>query len=32
MNLVGENAYKALPDGEKHKSDILWVVYPNGFL
>ena len=32
MNLVEEAAYVALPNNEKLKSDVLWVVYPNGFL
>jgi len=32
MNLIEENAYTALPDDERLKPDVLWVVYPNGFL
>jgi len=32
MNLVEEDIYEALPNDEKLKPDVLWVVYPNGFL
>ena len=32
MNLLEEEIYKSLPDDEKRKPGVLWVVYPNGFL
>ena len=32
LNPVSEDFYLALPDDEKLKADVLWVVYPNGFL
>jgi len=31
LRLIVENTYVNLPDEEKHESDILWVIYPNGF-
>jgi|GEM_PF-4700897 len=32
LKLVAENEYTALSDDEKLNPDVLWVVYPNGFL
>jgi len=32
MNLIEVADYTALPDDEKRKPDVLWVVYPNDYL
>ena len=32
LNPIEEDPYIALPDDEKMQPDVLWVVYPNGFL
>jgi len=32
LKLVEEDDYVNLPDDKKLKHDVLWVVYPNGFL
>ena len=32
MHLTEEDAYKALADNQKRAPDVLWVVYPDGFL
>jgi len=32
LELLEEELYLALPDDEKRKPDVLWVVYPDGFL
>jgi len=32
MNLVEETAYEALSSDDKLRPDVLWVVYPDGFL